>query len=56
MYEAQPGMAVLEYGILSQGATLLVESFFVGARILAQTYPDYIKIKKNTVFGGQYNV
>lgn len=44
IYEAQPGQAVLEYGILSAGGALLVESFFVGAGAIARTYPDCVEV------------
>lgn len=43
-YDIQPGMAVIKYRNLSQQAQLLVDSFFLGIRSMAASYPDNIMI------------
>ena len=43
-YDIQPGTAVIRYGNLSQQAQLLVDSFFLGIRSMAASYPDNIMI------------
>ena len=34
----------IQYGKLSEGAQLLLASFFVGVRMIADSYPSYLKI------------
>lgn len=43
-YDIQPGMAVIKYGNLSQQAQLLIDSFFLGIRSMAASYPEKIMI------------
>lgn len=40
----ESGKAVIEYGNLSERGQLLLSSFFVGVRGIANSYPRYIKI------------
>ena len=40
----RPGNAVIEYGNLSKEATLLVDSFFVGVKMVAGEFPDYVRV------------
>ena len=39
-----PGHAVIEYGNLSDSGKLLVDSFFVGINMIAENYPDYVRV------------
>lgn len=43
-YRLEPGMVTITYGNLSEGACLLVNSFFLGAFMIAGEYPDYVKL------------
>lgn len=38
------GNAVIEYGNLSKEARLLVDSFFVGIQMIADSYPENVRI------------
>lgn len=38
------GKAVIEYGNLTERGKLLLDSFFVGVRGIAASYPEHIKI------------
>lgn len=40
----RPGNAVIEYGNLSKEAMLLVDSFFVGVKMVADEFPDYVRV------------
>lgn len=42
--DSKPGHAVIEYGNLSKEATLLVDSFFVGVKMVADEYPAYVRV------------
>ena len=43
-YDMQPGSVVIKYGDLSANAQLLVDSFFIGIRLIASEYPNYVQI------------
>lgn len=43
-YEIDKGYTKIAYKDLSEKGCLLVDSFFVGISMLANTYPDYIRI------------
>ena len=43
-YDMQPGSVEIKYGALSEAAQLLVKSFFVGINLIADSYPDYVRI------------
>ena len=43
-YDMQPGSVVIKYGDLSANAQLLVDSFFIGIRMIADEYPSYVQI------------
>lgn len=43
-YDMQPGTVHIKYGNLSEQAQLLADSFFVGVRLIADEYPDNVKI------------
>lgn len=43
-YDMMPGTVHIQFGDLSERARLLVDSFFVGVSLIAEAYPDYVKI------------
>ena len=43
-YSIQPGMVDMKFGNLSEKAQLLVSSFFIGAQMIADQYPNNVKI------------
>lgn len=38
------GNAIIEYRNLTERATVLLDSFFVGLNMIAETYPDHVRI------------
>jgi uncharacterized protein YsxB (DUF464 family) len=42
--DLSPGSAVIQYGNLSDAAKLLEDSLFVGLNLIADNYPDYIRV------------
>jgi uncharacterized protein YsxB (DUF464 family) len=42
--DISPGRVEIRYGKLSSNATLLIASFFIGVEMLAEEYPDNVKI------------
>lgn len=43
-YNIQPAMVDIQFRELSPEGKLLVDSFFIGARNIAEQYPNYVKI------------
>ena len=43
-YAISPGTVDIEYGDLSEQAQLLIDSFFIGAEMIAATYPENVRI------------
>lgn len=43
-YRTSPGKAEIEYRNLSEKSKTLVDSFFVGIRLIADEFPDYVAI------------
>lgn len=43
-YSMEPGMVIIEYGDLSEKSKLLIDSFFIGVCMIADGYPNYVKI------------
>lgn len=43
-YDMQPGSVEIKYRNLSEAAQLLVDSFFVGITLIANTYPENVRI------------
>lgn len=43
-YSMSPGRVDIEYGNLSERAQTLVDSFFVGVKMIADFYPDNVRI------------
>lgn len=46
-YDMQPGLVEIRYGNLSANAQLLVDSFFVGIRLISNEYPAYVQMTKH---------
>lgn len=44
-YEVSPGRADIHYGNLSEEGKLLVDSFFIGVCLIADEFPEYIRIE-----------
>lgn len=43
-YVSKPGTVEIEHGDLTDGAQLLLNSFFVGVQMIADNYPAYVRI------------
>lgn len=43
-HEECPGSCIIEYGNLSEKGQLLVDSFLLGIEVMANSYPDYIRM------------
>ena len=43
-YDMQPGLVEIRYGTLSAEAQLLVKSFYIGIRTIADEYPANVQI------------
>ena len=43
-YDMQPGSVAIKYGNLSAEAQLLVDSFFIGIRTIADNFPNNVQI------------
>ncbi len=43
-YKMAAGDAVIKYGNLSGKGTTLLDSFFVGVQMIANSYPQYVEI------------
>lgn len=41
----KPGNALIQYGNLSESGKLLVDSFFVGVKMVADEFPDYVRVE-----------
>lgn len=46
-YVMQPGTVHIKHGNLSEASQLLVDSFFVGINLIANSYPDYVRVSKH---------
>ena len=44
-YSISPGKADIKYGNLSEKSKTLVDSFFIGICMLADEFPDYVRIE-----------
>lgn len=44
VYEISPGEADIHYGNLSEKAKTLVDSFFIGSCMIADEFPDNVRI------------
>lgn len=43
-YVSKPGTVEIKYGDLTDGAQLLLNSFFVGVQMIADNYPDNVRV------------
>lgn len=43
-YEMSPGRVDVKYGNLSEQGQLLVDSFFVGICMIADEFPEYVRV------------
>lgn len=43
-YEISPGWVDIQHGNLSEKAKTLVDSFFIGICMIANEFPDYVRI------------
>ena len=43
-YDIEPGRVDIKHGNLSGAGRLLVDSFFLGIKMVAQEFPDYVRI------------
>ena len=44
-YEVSPGRADIHYGNLSEEGRLLIDSFFIGVCLIADEFPEYVRIE-----------
>ena len=44
--EIESGNAVIHYGNLGERAKLLRDSFLLGVKMIAESYPDHVRIEK----------
>jgi len=44
-YRISPGKVEVEYGNLSEKSKTLVDSFFVGICLIAEEFPEYVKVR-----------
>lgn len=43
-YDISPGRANINYGNLSEESKILVDSFFIGICMIADEFPDYVRV------------
>lgn len=43
-YDIEPGAVDIKHGNLSEGAQILVDSFFIGCSMIANEYPENVQI------------
>lgn len=43
-YEISPGRVDIKYGNLSEKSKILVDSFFIGICMIAEEFPEYVRI------------
>jgi uncharacterized protein YsxB (DUF464 family) len=46
-YVCQPGTVEIKHGNLSEQGQVLVDSFFVGLRMIADSYPNNVKLSEH---------
>ena len=46
-YSLKPGWVEIKHGDLSAKGKTLVDSFFIGVYMIAERYPDHVKVNKN---------
>ena len=43
-YNIEHGNTEINYGIISEQTKLLIDSFFIGVKGIAETYPEYVRV------------
>ena len=43
-YDLEPGHMEIYHGTLSERGNYLIKSFFIGVKMVAEQYPDYVKV------------
>lgn len=43
-HDIEHGNTEINYGIISEQAKLLIDSFFIGMTGIAETYPEYVRV------------
>ena len=46
-YDIKPGTVDIKHGNLSANAQLLMDSFFLGVQVIADNYPDNVRVTKH---------
>lgn len=46
-YDMSPGTVDIKFGNLSEQAQLLIDSFFIGVKNIADEYPDHVRLTKH---------
>ena len=46
IYNVNPGFSDVVYNTLSEKAKILKESFLIGISMMAQAYPDYVRLQR----------
>ena len=44
LHHMQPGAVEIRHGNLSEGAKLLLDSFFIGINMIAESFPNHVRI------------
>lgn len=47
-HDVEPGHMEIYHGTLSDGGKYLIESFFIGVKMVAEQYPDYVKVMERS--------
>lgn len=45
-YDLEPGHMEIYHGTLSDRGKYLIKSFFIGVKMVAEQYPDYVRIEE----------
>ena len=46
VYDLEPGHMEIYHGTLSDRGKYLIKSFFIGVKMVAEQYPDYVKVEE----------
>ena len=55
-YETGDGYIIIKHGNLSEGASLLVDSFLLGIEEISTNYPQYVGLKKECNKDGKNDI
>lgn len=45
-YDLEPGHMEIYHGTLSDRGKYMIKSFFIGVKMVAEQYPDYVKVEE----------